>query len=151
MQCSGIHHAHVFFDQPHQQRFHARPAVARHGIQRRHPAIRIILRIKQLPAQLLNQRAQTLRIHLFLRLLQTAHKVVEKRERVRQPLPARPAQHTCLWKRATTLAENHQRRRQVAAVYRRDIARRERLQAARVVPVEKVAAVTFQPRQAFKG
>ena len=79
-----------------------------------------------------------------------AHRLLEEIERVGEPLPRRGAEDGRARHLAAPLLERHEASREVAAVDRGDVARQERLEVLRLVPVEEVPLVVREALDALE-
>ena len=75
----------------------------------------------------------------------------EKIEQILQTVPQSPVQRAFLRHLAQRLRDRHETDGEIAAVDGRDIARFERIERARVVPVQDVAAILLQPGKRREG
>src|SRR6202041_2055512 len=77
--------------------------------------------------------------------------LVEEVDGIGETVPLRRAEDGRSRRGLAPLLEGQEATREVSAVYRRDVARQERLEVPRVVPVEQVPLVMSQARDALEG
>jgi len=134
-----------------EQGFQTLPTLAGNVVECRAPLRRLGFGVQHAVAQFAEQRPQVAGAGDILRGCEVSQEIIEQAESVCHALPAGPPQHRCRAHLLAGTAEDPQAGGQVAAVHSRYVSRRQRSEAARVIPVQEVAAKAFQPREALEG